>query len=352
MGTANDNFDALAPDEQFAAMTLLAEAALAEWPGSFGDLRQVKLRENAVFAVTRDDGRRFALRVHRYDYHSTQALHSELAWMRALNDAGIGVPPIVPNRWGSFLAEVSHPAVPGSRQVDLLGWLEGVPVGTAEEGVASEGEDILTIFEKAGATAGAVHNHSSSWPGAANVDRHHWDLDGLLGPKPFWGQFWDMPGLDASQVELLQTARARAAREIAAFGSGGDRYGLIHADFVPENLLYDGERLNLIDFDDCGFGWHMFELATALFFTIHQPNYEALRAALFRGYRRERPLPRQHEALLPLFLFLRGTTYLGWMQTRSETQTAREMAPMMIERVTMLARNYLSGRETMAVLRA
>lgn len=66
----------------------------------------------------------------------------------------------------------------------------------------------------------------------------------------------------------------------------------------------------------------MFELATAPFFAIHQPNCEDSRAALF--------------------LFPRGSTYPGGMQTRAGTQTAREMAPMMIERSTMMVRLYLS----------
>jgi hypothetical protein len=54
-----------------------------------------------------------------------------------------------------------------------------------------------------------------------------------------------------------------------------------------------------------------------------------------------RTLPGQVLATLPLFLFLRGTTYLGWVQTRPETQAAREMTPMLIERACSLAAAYL-----------
>lgn len=337
------DFYALEPDAQFAALQLLAEEALTRWPGSFSDIRPIKFRENAVFSARHDSGRRIAVRVHRHAYHSPDALRSELVWMRALDAAGVSAPPVLPGIDGDYLIEAGHPSVPEARQVDLLEWLPGEPIGSAEEGVATSGGEVIALFEKVGALAASVHNQSSGWDGAAGISRHHWDQDGLIGPEPFWGQFWKMPGLSDDQVDLLQSARARAAHDLADFGRSGDRYGLIHADFVPENLLYDGDRISLIDFDDCGFGWHMFELATALFFTVHQPNYEDLRAALFRGYRQLRVLPDAHEALLPLFLFLRGSTYLGWMQTRSETQTAREMAPMMIERSTMLARRYLAG---------
>ncbi len=70
-----------------------------------------------------------------------------------------------------------------------------------------------------------------------------------------------------------------------------DRYGLIHADLVPENLLVDGDRVRVIDFDDAGFGWHLFELATSLYFISGDEGYPTARAALIRGYRSERALP-------------------------------------------------------------
>jgi Ser/Thr protein kinase RdoA (MazF antagonist) len=335
------DFAAPEPDAQLAVLQQLAEEALKHWPGQFSDLKLIKFRENAVFSAMRENGRRVAVRLHRHGYHTAQALRSELDWMRALVEAGIYAPPVIPDATGESLRKVTHSLVPEGRYVDLLEWLPGTPIGSAEDGVATDGDDVIALFEKVGALAGCVHNQSAGWEQAAGISRHHWDSDGLIGSKPFWGPFWTMPGLSAEQIDLIERACVRAALDLADFGQSPDRYSLIHADFVPENLLYDGQGVSLIDFDDCGFGWHMFELATALFFTLHQPNYEALRASLLRGYRQVRALPEAHEAHLPLFLFLRGTTYLGWIQTRSETQTAKEMAPMMIERVTLLARRYL-----------
>ncbi|MEP6867180.1 MAG: phosphotransferase [Novosphingobium sp.] len=345
MTDRNDDFYRQSPDAQMAGLQQLAQAALAHWPGRFTDLKAVKYRENAVFSVYRDDGLRFAVRIHRHGYHSQDALRSELNWMNALAAAGVGAPPVALSLAGRALSEVGHPAVPETRQIDLLQWLPGTPIGSAEDGLAVTGTAATALFEKVGALAAQVHDHSSSWSDVGTLVRHSWDEAGLIGAEPFWGQFWKMPGLTEAQVTLLWQARDQAEAELATFGKGSDRYGLIHADFVPENLLFDGENLNLIDFDDCGFGWHMFELATALFFLLHQPDYPALKTALMQGYRQVRALPAEHEALLPLFLFLRGTTYLGWMQTRPETETAQTMGPMMIEQTCLLAERYLAGRE-------
>ncbi|HWV13089.1 MAG TPA: phosphotransferase [Sphingobium sp.] len=341
MIASTDAFYSRAPDEQIAALQLLAEAALEQWPGRFNGLTPVKYRENAVFTVFRDDGRRFAVRIHRHGYHSSDALRSELAWMRSLSDVGVGAPLSALTRGGDALLAVAHPAVPEPRQVDLLEWLPGTPIGSADHGLALTGPDAIAAMEKVGALAARVHSHSRTWTGAGGMVRHAWEEEGLIGPEPFWGQFWKMPGLTPSQLALLQQARERAADHLAAFGKDSDRYGLIHADFVPENLLFDGDRINLIDFDDCGFGWHMFELATALFFLEHQSDYALLTQALLGGYRQERALPIEHEAMLPLFLFLRGTTYMGWTQTRYETETAQTQGPMIIERTCDLAERYL-----------
>ena len=339
------DFYSLSDAEQAARLTVLAEAALARWDGEFDELRLIKYRENAVFSAYRSDGVRVALRVHRHAYHSDAALQSELFWMADLARVGIEVPPIIAARDGSLFVVAGAPGVPEKRQVDMLGWLSGTPIGTSEEGLALAPEASEALYRNAGRVAGELHNHSVAMNLPAGFTRHSWCEEGLLGEEPLWGRFWDLGLLSPDQRSLLLTGREHALAALEAIGKPGDRFGMIHADFVPENLLADGGRLQLIDFDDSGFGWHMFELATALFFIVDAPNYPALRDALIAGYRTVRPLSREDEAALPLFLFLRGTTYLGWVQTRPETQTARELGLFLVERTCRLAAEYLAAQQ-------
>ncbi|MNL33793.1 homoserine kinase [compost metagenome] len=149
------------------------------------------------------------------------------------------------------------------------------------------------------------------------------------------------PFFNEEQRELLQQARRRALRDLRQYGRHLDNFGMIHADLVPENLLIEGANLRLIDFDDTGFGWHMFELATALYFCLDDPRYEHIKTALFAGYDAIKPLTAADRETLALFLLLRGTTYLGWIHTHKGTPTAIEMAPMLIDRACRLAREYL-----------
>lgn len=336
-----DDFYMQGAEVQAERMLDLARTAVTRWSGEFSDLSLVKYRENAVFSVKDGSGRRYALRVHRSEYHTDSELLSELQWMDAMRREGIATPPVIPSADGSLFVVVAHPAIPEPRQVDMLGWLDGEPVGAIEEQQASDAEDVHALYQRIGRLAGELHNRTVEWPLPAGFTRHAWDADGLLGQQPFWGRFLDLPALGGAGRELIQRACLKAGRDLSDFGISEANYGLIHADFVPENLLQDGDRLLLIDFDDSGFGWHMFELATALYFHVEDPHFETMRNAVVKGYRSIRPLSDGDWAQLPLFLFLRSLTYLGWVHTRHETETARSLTPMFVERTEKLARDYL-----------
>lgn len=330
-------------DQQVACLRDLALDALRHWDGDFVGLDLIKYRENAVFCATRSDGTRSALRVHRDGYHSEAALRSELAWMEQLGAGGIGVPQIIRTRAGEHLTQVHSEALEGARYVDMLGWLSGSTLGSAEHGLHADG-DIEALFFQAGAVAARIHLRSAQWRQPNEFTRHAWDEEGLVGANPFWGRFWELDLLSPAQRELLQLARQEARLDLRRYGRTLSNFGMIHADLVPENLLLDGAELQLIDFDDAGFGWHMFELATALYFCLDDQRFAQIEAALLRGYHSVKPLDAADRAVLPLFLALRGTTYLGWVHTRRDSRTAEELAPMLIERACVLARAYLDGR--------
>ncbi|MDT4818078.1 Homoserine kinase [compost metagenome] len=330
-------------EQQVASLHRLALRALQQWDGEFVRVELVKYRENAVFCATRADGQRSALRIHRDGYHSEEALRSELIWMDALAAGGIGVPQIIRTRDGEHLAQVRCEELGEARYVDMLGWLAGSSIGSAEHGLEVNA-DVATLFAEAGAVAARIHLRSAQWQQPNAFSRHAWDEEGLIGQQPFWGRFWELDLLDTEQRDLLQATRQAARTDLRRYGRTLENFGMIHADLVPENLLLEDARLHLIDFDDAGFGWHMFELATALYFCLDDPRYADIEAALLEGYDAVKPLTPVDRATLPLFLALRGLTYLGWVHTRRESRTAEELAPLLIERACRLARAYLDQR--------
>jgi Ser/Thr protein kinase RdoA (MazF antagonist) len=283
-----------------------------------------------------------ALRIHRHGYHTDDELRSELQWMQALSEAGIQVPEIVPTRSGDPFVSYEADGLPGALQIDLFEWIDGEQLGSVEGGVADEAE-IERTFGTLGELAAKVHNQAVSWNLPEKFTRHAWDADGLAGESPHWGRFWEIEAATDEQRGLLARTRERIYEDLSAIPKSPGNYSLIHADFAAENIMVDRDGIRLIDFDDAGFGWHQFELVTALVFITEEPYFKRAEAALIGGYRKHRQMTDEQLALLRLFYLARSTTYLGWVHTRSETETARELTPWLLDLCCGFAEDYLAN---------
>lgn len=88
------DFYALDPAELGERLGELGREALALWDLHQADIELVEVGENGVFRVTDRDSERYALRIHRFGYHTTAAIRSELQWIRALEEDGMDVPQV------------------------------------------------------------------------------------------------------------------------------------------------------------------------------------------------------------------------------------------------------------------
>ncbi|MDJ0917004.1 MAG: phosphotransferase [Woeseiaceae bacterium] len=338
-----NDFYSLSSADQGRAYELLAGAALHRWGINEAKLTLIKMRENAVFGVEQPGGEKFALRIHRAGYHSDAELRSELQWMAALDAAGISTPAVQPTLTGELFDTVSIASVPEPRQVDLLAWIDGEAMGTIEEGIEASANDIAVNYRKLGKLAGRLHRFSSEWAVPEGFTRHHWDVEGLVGEQPVWGRFWENERLTGEERGLIAEAREIIRAQLIEFGRSERNYGLIHADFLPENVVIEGDNPQLIDFDDAGYGWFMFELATSLFVLLGEPHFDEALGAYVEGYRSEHELPDEDLAYLPFFIMARLFTYLGWMHTRGVTEEMEDIAAVIIEAAVAVASDIVDG---------
>ena len=329
----------LSDNEQIVRFTKAAKDSLSAWGLNDATLKLIKYRENAVFEV-RNGITKTALRVHRPGYHSNEALNSEILWMKALDASGIAVPNVIPTTSGALFVALPMGDIKQNLQVDLFEWIGGKQLGSIEDGV-EDPADIKATYETIGGLAARVHNQSSKWMLPDNFQRHAWDEYGLASESHLWGKFWELEAGSASQTRLLKLCKDRLFADLSRLPKSAETFSLIHADIVPENLMVSGDQIKLIDFDDAGFGWHLFELATSLYFIMEKPYYEEAKTALFRGYKKHRTLNDDVHELLPLFFLARGMTYLGWVHTRKSSETAIELTPMLLEMASQLGEQYL-----------
>ncbi|MBO9446404.1 homoserine kinase [Ruegeria sp. R14_0] len=288
----------------------------------------VAARENHVYRV-RDGTTSYALRLHREGLHTAAELRSELQWMSAVATNGVSVPSPIATKNGAFLIEVE------GINVDLLDWLPGRPLGATEARL--ETDNRAATFRAIGREMARLHKISDDWSPPDSFTRWSWDRAGLLGDTPLWGRFWENPTLNKEDQALLTHFREKADHELRQLEHSLD-YGLIHADLVRENVMVDGDKIRLIDFDDSGYGFRLFDLATTLIKNREEPDFEQLRRALLDGYRSERPINTDQ---LDLFLALRATSYVGWISSRLEEEGSSDRNIRFIETARELLTEYL-----------
>lgn len=307
----------------------VADRALPEWDLVGSKVEWVSHSENVVFRVDAADGRAFALRIHRPGYHTLAELESEALWTAALNHAGIGAPVAEPTRSGSHYAVVGVPGTQEVRHVGLIPWFEGVLLNEMIESAADDA-DRNSRFEQLGRLMATMHDQAVAWHPPANFHRHSLDADGFTGEAPFWGRFWDIPEVTAEQRETLVEARTWIRARLIEYGMDRGTYSMIHADLRSANVLIDGARVHVIDFDDAGFGWHLYDMAAVLFDYATSPSYDAISDALIAGYRSQRSISNEDLGLLPLFLLVRMLASLGWLHDRPEVGLY-QFLPVLIE---------------------
>ncbi len=308
-------------------MQELAEAAIARWCVKLQHLSLAAHRENAVFRVDAEEGV-FALRLHRRHYRSDAELESEMQFMAALQAKGIAVPRPVLSNTANIVEHIS------GTQVSLLTWLPGRPLGTTS--VALDIPERLSTFERFGQLIANMHNAADQWEQPQGFTRQAWDVDGLLGETPQWGRFWDNPHLDRRQHKILCETRARLRLTLSSHNFDT---GLIHADLVSENILIHGTDLQVIDFDDSGFGFRLQDLATALVKHEAEPDFEKLKRALVAGYESVRPC---HARDIELYLLIRHLSYVGWIVPRMSGDEGIKRCHHFIANAIRKAERYLS----------
>lgn len=315
----------------------LANQSLVLWDLPEGArARLINISENATYLVEAPNGYKAILRVHRENYHTRRAIECELAWLEALDaDAVVDTPGVYPGRNGQEIQEATTEGLDAPRYLVLFQFVEG--------DAPDESGDLSGPFEELGAIAARTHLHSIGWDRPADFKRLVWDETTMFGKNATWGDWRDAPEVDDDVRDVLERVETAIRGRLARYGKSKDRYGLIHADMRLANLLIDGNGTRLIDFDDCGFGWFLYDFAAAISFIEDDPRIPDMKAAWLRGYRQVQPLSPEDEAEIETFVMLRRMALLAWIGSHIEAPEPQELAPGFAATTARLGETYLAS---------
>jgi Ser/Thr protein kinase RdoA (MazF antagonist) len=249
---------------------------------------------------------------------SVAAIRSELWWMERLADAGLPVPRPIPAVDGRMVVEAAR------RAATVVSWIDGAQIGDGATPLEPSADKISSRYRRLGRLVAAMHNATDTLALPTEFERLRWNRDAYVGDEPLWGRFWENPALTAAEADLLLAARAEADTALARHEAEGADFGLIHADLLRENVLEDGERLSLIDFDDAGFGFRAYDLATAEVQGLEDPMNTLASSSLHEGYREERQPDAPPLGDVTLFVALRTFASCGWVVTRAAPGDPRQ----------------------------
>ena len=275
-----------------------AARALAEFGFRSRNLELVSHYVNTVFRLTTESGS-YVVRVHRATGRTAREVVGELAWLDALAREDIGVPRVRRTPDGQGIVLVSVPEDRRKLPVTVLDWMSGRSIGAEKE---------THHFEKLGRMTAALHRQARAWRPRAKLDRPTYDSRTVFRA--------DVPARIAEALgtarappvnAALSTLQARLQKTEEQLGTGPDVFGFIHGDLSFGNVLFDKERAVPIDFDDCGFGYYLHDLAVPLAGAFGQrAGFEERYDAFVTGYRQILGLPGDLLAHMPVFLGLRS----------------------------------------------
>ncbi|GER90064.1 hypothetical protein KDW_42260 [Dictyobacter vulcani] len=259
----------------------LIDGLLNQWGYDKGTVSFIRASNNFIFKFSQA-GKHYILRLTDTEKVSQRDIESELAFLRYLHANNVCVNIPLKTLAGQEI-EVCHTPV-GSFYAVVFNYFEGriYDIDELDE----------TQFEVWGEALGGLHHASAS---CSSIQRAS-SFDHLSKSKE----------LLSVQEQAAHKELVRLTHWLEALPKTDANYGLIHFDFELDNLIWNGDRIQIIDFDGSIASWYVADIAFALrdLFNddIDLSNKHFL--AFIKGYRKKMDVSQQDLSQIPMFFRL------------------------------------------------
>jgi len=316
-------FEILTNAGQLRRLRQLAVKALRAYDIHEPRLTALLHEDNTTFRVDAANGKRYVLRIHR-PLRTVEAVRSEMMWLAALRrETELVVPEPIPTRDGNLLTVASVTEIPEHRICVLFRWIDGRFLDV---------KLTPSHLERVGAFMASLQLHGAQFRPPDVFVRGR--VDNLTDKarrtaargacEALVRQQIDNPADETAAIRLITEicspedgARIailiRKIREIQrVVGQKSETFGLIHGDLHQGNYFFHQRQVRAIDFDDCGYGYYLYDIAVTLSEVNWRENTPALRKNFLAGYRSIRFLSPEHERYLDTFIALRDLQLIIW----------------------------------------
>jgi Ser/Thr protein kinase RdoA (MazF antagonist) len=302
---------------QLLQLRKLAEAAARQF--GLRDARVIPVQHwlNTTYQII-GDGQRYALHIQRAGQQNCPEVWSEMIWLQALRAGAVGaraaartgereleVPQPVLTVEGELLATVEVPQVLESRICVLFTWMEG---RSLYRGLTPR------LMKKAGEFLARMHSKSERFEPPEGFTRPRWDVPAFRGGALNVDMAKCRAHISAEQWDIIERMGEVVRKSLTAVPEERGLFGMIHADFHPGNLLFHKGEVRAIDFELCGWGYYLYDIAVMLSVLVgRHPNYEALRSGFLEGYSEVRVLSGNWAKTVDMFIAARKMIRSLWL---------------------------------------
>jgi len=269
---------------------LVPELVFDLWDGNPASLKLVGQAYNIVYRFEVNGEGRY-LRIGHIALHPLNKVRHVMHFLRFLADNDVPVGQPVPSVNGNYI-ETFGDGYYISAQTEAQG---------AEIGLDHTD---LSVYEAWGKSLGKLHAVSRRYTPSPDIDYAF----------PTVQQFWK---------NIKSTIHTQAPPEIQAIYADltdyisnlpDHDYGLIHGDYRPGNVIWDGTTARTVDFDEPNYHWYIADVSRALLEFHDRPmeQRQAFRKAFMRGYATEHTIDDFWVTQLTKFAQWRGLLMYGW----------------------------------------
>ena len=295
----------------------------------------LKYSENYTFLIELENEKRI-LRVNRPNYHTLEELNSEVVWMDMLSaETDLILPEIIVGKNNELIKSFQSENSGITYYCSLFSFMSGTIVKNINKA------ELLKKMAGIGEITSKLHSYVIN--NNVNLKRFEWNYETLFGDGARWGDWREFKGLTLDNFSTIKKCLFISKNRLESFGKGTRKYGLIHSDLHLSNIITDGNILKVIDFDDCGYSWYLYDLGCSL--VEYSDGLEELIQAWIVGYEKIKTLTIEEKAELPTFILMRRIVRLAWLSSHSDSDTAKSVDDNYLAKTIELCQKYLSSNK-------